>query len=118
MIKSLIFALLIAFSVVACATNTSLYYWGDYPKSSVNYAMKSADKEYTQKHIEELRKVIETSDSQKRRVAPGLYAEYGQLLYENEQRNEARKFFELEKTTYPESEVFINRIVSKLYSEN
>ena len=100
------------------AVQPPLYSWGNYVQSSSDYGMKGHEKEVLEKHLEELNKIITQSNSEDRRVAPGIYAEYAQILFETNKKEEAKKYFLLEKQTYPESSIFIDRVLSKLYGEN
>jgi hypothetical protein len=79
--------------------------------------MQGHEKEILEKHILELEKIIVDSEEKKQRVAPGIYAEYAQLLYETNKLSDAKKYFLLEKQTYPESSIFIDRVLKKLYGE-
>jgi hypothetical protein len=79
--------------------------------------MKGHEKEVLEKHIIELEKIILDSETKQQRVAPGIYAEYAQLLYETNKPSEAKKYFLLEKQTYPESSIFIDRVLKKLYGD-
>ena len=116
--KKLLFMILSSVLLSACAQPPkTLYMWGDYVETSTAYATKGHEKEYAEKHFNEIKKIIDQSDMEKRRVAPGIYAEYGQLLYEDGKQEEAKKYFLLEKDTYPESEVFIENVLAKLYME-
>lgn len=92
-----------------------LYIWGDYVKTSTEYGMNGQKKEVLEKHVQELAKIIEESGEKNQRVAPGIYAEYGQILFETAKKEEAKKYFLLEKSIYPESAQFIDRIIIKLY---
>jgi hypothetical protein len=94
-----------------------LYNWGNYVKSSSDYGMYGEKKEILEKHILELEKIINESEAKDQRVAPGIYAEYAQILFETKKQEKAKKYFALEKNTYPESVQFIDRIMAKLYGE-
>jgi hypothetical protein len=116
--KKLIFMMLSFILLSACAQSPqTIYTWGDYVETSTSYATKGDEKEYVEKHLSEIKKIIDQSEMEKRRVAPGIYAEYAQLLYEEGKQEEAKKYFLLEKETYPESEVFIDNVLAKLYKE-
>ena len=95
-----------------------IYHWGDYSYTATAYAMYGEKKEVLEKHLAELKKIIDESDGKKLRVAPGIYAEYGQILYETNKKTDAKTYLLLEKQVYPESTVFIDRVLLKLYGEN
>jgi len=104
--------------LVGCVqTQPPLYHWGNYVSSSTNYGMQGHQKEVLEKHIAELEIIINESEQKNQRVAPGLYAEYAQLLYETNKKELSKKYFSLEKQTYPESVQFINGVLKKLYGE-
>ena len=119
--KHIMFVLIIGFFIpllIGCVQpQPPLYHWGNYVNSSVNYGMSGHEKEVMEKHILELETIIDESEAKKQRVAPGIYAEYAQLLYETNKKKEAKKYFALEKQTYPESTKFINNTLIKLYGE-
>lgn len=94
-----------------------LYSWGNYVGSSTQYGMQGHEKEVAESHLAELKKIIEESEMNKMRVAPGIYAEYGQVLFESGKKEDAKQYFMLEKSTYPESTVFIDQVMKKLYGD-
>jgi hypothetical protein len=82
--KKLIFVMLSFMLLPACVQSPqTIYTWGDYVETSTSYATKGHEKEYFEKHFSVIKKIIEQSDIEKKRVAPGIYAEYAQLLYED-----------------------------------
>jgi len=118
-VKHVIVSLSAALLLSGCANTPQppLYSWGNYVKSSTRYGMDGHNKEVLEQHSAELKKIIDESEINKQKVAPGIYAEYGQLLYETGKREDAKRYFLLEKTTYPESATFINQVMKKLYGE-
>ena len=112
---SLILTLFFIFTGCGKKVEPPLYTWGNYVESSANYGMYGERKEVLEKHLSELEKIINESEEKNKRVAPGIYAEYGQILYETNKRKKAKKYFYLEKNTYQESSIFIDRILKKLY---
>jgi hypothetical protein len=119
--KHIVFVLIIGFFfslLIGCVQpQPPLYHWGNYINSSANYGMNGHEKEVMEKHILELETIINESEAKNQRVAPGIYAEYAQLLYETNKKEEAKKYFALEKQTYPESTKFINGALTKLYGD-
>lgn len=108
---------LLLFSGCAQQVEPPIYTWNDYVSSSSEYGMKGEQKEVLEKHLSVLEKIINDSDNEKKRVAPGIYAEYAQILFETNKKEKAKKYFLLEEQTYPESRMFINRVIKKLYGE-
>lgn len=109
----------LAIFISGCQQNKQpdLYIWNDYNKTSLLYSNNNHDKEILEKHVAELEKIITDSEAKDKRVAPGIYAEYAQILFETNKKEEAKKYFELEVKTYPESKIFMDRVMSKLYGE-
>jgi len=108
---------MIAMIFTGCGSSVQppLYTWGNYVNSSAKYGMHSEDKDVLEEHLQELEKIINESENKDQRVAPGIYAEYAQLLYETNKKEKAKKYFLLEKQTYPESSIFIDKVMIKLY---
>lgn len=109
----------LAIFISGCQQNKQpdLYTWNNYVKSSSDYGMKGHEKAVLEKHVAELEKIITDSEAKDKRVAPGIYAEYAQILFETNKKEEAKKYFDLEVKTYPESKIFMDRVMSKLYGE-
>lgn len=111
---------LVALSSVGCVKekeNPPVYIWGNYQYTSSAYGMFHESQEIVDKHLQEIENIINNSNEKGQRVAPGIYAEYGQMLYESGRKSDAKRYFVLEKNTYPESAVFIDRVLIKLYGE-
>lgn len=118
-IKYLIVPTMAIFLLSGCVEQPKpLYSWGNYVASTGEYTIKGHEKEVREKHSAELKNMIEESQSKDMRVPPGIYAEYAQVLFESNQPSEAKKYFLLEKNTYPESTIFIDRVIKKLYGDN
>lgn len=116
--KNIIYSIFFILIFAGCNQEVkSLYVWGDYTKSSSEYGMKGHEKEVLEKHLTVLKNIIDESEQKKERVAPGIYAEYAQILYETNKKEDAKRYFILEKQTYPESSRFIDRVLAKLYGE-
>ena len=98
----------------SCSSSTeSLYTWYDYENSAYQYQKKYSDESYVDA-MEEYLKVIEKQKGARKVVPPGLNAEYGYMLYKNGKIQEGLKFFKQEIALYPESEVYISRIIKQL----
>lgn len=113
--KKIIFTFFTLLILTGCQKEELTYTWNDYNDTSIAYGMYGSVNEIREKHKTELEKIIEDSKSKNVRVAPGIYAEYAQVLFDSNKRNEAKQYFVLEKTTYPESTLFIDKVLIKLY---
>ena len=118
-IYSLISMLVAVLVLSGCGKQVAppLYSWGNYVDSSTNYGMNGHEIEVVDQHLAELRKIIDESNAVNQRVAPGIYAEYAQILFETNKKENAKKYFLLEKQTYPESNQFIDLVMAKLYGD-
>lgn len=100
--------LLLVPMLCACASTSTLYEWGDYRRVALLEARGSLS---GPAHAEALRGIItraETTD----RVPPGLYAEYGFALLELGDRSGAAEWFAKERARWPESAVFMDRLIA------
>lgn len=88
-----------------------IFYWGNY--SQTLYKMKkNIDEKSRNEHKDELLKIMKKSKKKKINVPPGVYCEYGYLMYQEDNFDEALKYYELEKETYPESKTFVDRLIA------
>lgn len=99
--------------LTACSTTTSLYSWHNYENAAYQYQKKSTEQTYNQAMAEYL-KIIEKQKGTRQTVPPGLNAEYGYMLYKAGKTEEGLKYFKQEIALYPESEVYISRIIKQL----
>lgn len=84
------------------------YVWKNYDGKLYQY-YKNANKRDAL--IEELQKIIQEGEK-KNAVPPGIYAEYGYLLYESKQYQEAIDLFRREKARWPESTVLMDKMIA------
>ena len=104
---SLVAGVVIACSA-GCATPSQKYNWGDYDASLYAYykvPAKEAELAAT------LDAIIHNADTSHTTVPPGVYAEYGYLLLQQGKGEDAAKYFALESLHWPESKVFMDRMI-------
>ncbi len=92
----------------ACATTTQKYNWEKYDPALYSYyknPTKLADLNQT------LEAIIKSADTNKAQVPPGIYAEYGYLQLQAGNAAVAVSMFEQEKAHWPESRVFMDRMI-------
>ncbi len=109
----LMFSCCIGLLLTACNTTTNLYSWHNYEKSAYQYQKKNTDETF-EKAMKEYLKVIENQNGTRKAVPPGLNAEYGYMLYKAGKKSEGINYFKQEILLYPESEVYISRIIKQL----
>lgn len=94
-------------AMTGCATNPQKYSWGGYEKGLYqNYKNPASQEDLAEK----LAQAIESGE-QKGNVPPGIYAEYGYLLYTSGKKAEAVAYFEKEKAAWPESSILMDKMI-------
>ena len=110
MSRSLAAALAVAaLAASGCAGKVTTYRWGNYDE--VLYAHYKAPQE-RQAYIASLKVIILAAQQEGKTVPPGIYAEYGYALFEEGNAPEAIKYFERERDTWPESRVFMEKLIA------
>lgn len=99
--------------LASCASSEkSLYSWYNYEDLTYRYNKNPTD-EWQKKVIAEYEKLIAKQKGTRKTVQPGLYAEYGYLLCQTGKTEEGVNYLKKEIELYPESELFISRIVNQ-----
>ena len=111
--KKLFIAVALAFSFGSCTTTNSLYSWYDYEGITYQYSKRQTE-ELKDKVLMQYQKLIKGQKATRGVVPPGMYAEYGYLLYKIGKKEEGIEFLKQEMELYPESEKYISRIVKQL----
>ncbi|WP_461210335.1 DUF4810 domain-containing protein [Desulfocurvus sp. DL9XJH121] len=93
-----------------------LYYWGDYSETYYAYA-QSPGEETLAAHLASLDKIIEMSGKKNRAVPPGVYGEYGYYMLKAGKTELAVSMFRKEEALYPESHVFMDRLIASAESD-
>jgi hypothetical protein len=91
----------------ACAPQTK-YAWGNYESSLYQHYKTPGDTTAFAQHLAD---TIRSAESSGKKVPPGVYAEYGQVLLESGDSKQAAVFFEKEKAAWPESTVFMRTMI-------
>jgi|TARA_B110000908_G_C10116555_1_gene385573 hypothetical protein len=114
MTKKTIVILFLSVLITACSSvSPGGYYWGKY-SYTYHALIKEPSTESRANHQETLLNIIAESQEQNLRVPPGIHAELGNLLALNNQTDAAVAEFETEVKLYPESKVFLERLLSGL----
>ena len=103
-----VYPLFFSFLLIGCA-HDGLYDWGDYENSLYQrYIENDADlaEAYSRQSLD---RAISNN-----RVPPGLYADYGFMLYQRGNKNAAIEFFEKEKALFPESSALMSTLINKV----
>jgi hypothetical protein len=91
-----------------CAVNHEKYAWGKYDPSLYAYYK---DPTKVGELTASLAAVVNAAESKGVPVPPGIYAEYGYLQLQQGKSNEAIDLFKREETHWPESKVFMDRMI-------
>ncbi len=114
MIKKFIAVLLFIGIISGCSSvSPGGYYWGQY-SYTYHEMIKNPSSESKAKHQKTLLDIITESDELGLRVPPGVHAELGNLFAMDDRMDEALNEFDKEKKLYPESKVFIERLLTSL----
>ena len=98
--------------LTGCAA-PSLYSWGHY--EAVVYATYAKPGAVPpERQIELLEQDYQKARSENKPVPPGFHAQLGYLYYQIGRLDEARREFETEKARFPESAVFMDRLLARL----
>ncbi len=97
----------------ACATQQGLYQWGSYEDQI--YAMYSTPgKSSPDEQIAKLELDGEKARAASRTPPPGHYAHLGYLYFQAGKLDQAAASFETEKTLFPESRPYMDRLLNRL----
>lgn len=98
----------------ACAPkNDLLLDMQKHSQSLYRYKVDASNENFI-KHKNVLLELIDNAKKRGSRVPPGIYAEYAFHLFEEGLNTEAGEYFILEKTTYPESTVFMDKLLQSI----
>lgn len=111
--KKLGFLLLILCSITSCTVEKPLYSFGKYETVSYNY-LKNSDEKATQDLIDNYKGIIEKQTGSRNVVPPGVYADYAFILLQAGKTSEGKALMLKEVELYPESKIFIDRILKML----
>ena len=96
-----------------CANQpNTLYYWGNYQNTVRDYLV-STDGGDIQKQITALEAGVEKATAKSKALPPGYHAQLGMLYFAQGKPELAGEQLQLEKTHYPESTSYIDRLLAK-----
>lgn len=111
--KKLLLSAFAVLTITSCTTTKTLYSWYNYEDITYQYSKKRTD-ELKVKVMEQYQKLTDKQKGTRGVVPPGLYAEYGYMLYMTGKQEEGLNFLKEEIKLYPESEKYISRIIKQL----
>lgn len=110
--RQLTLLLLLAVGAAGCAQPT-IYSWGHY-EDLIYVSYAKPGKLPPEAQIEKLEADYQKARSENKPVPPGFHAHLGNLYYQIGKTDQARQEFETEKARFPESTVFMDRLIASL----
>jgi len=98
--------------LVGCATQRSLYHWGNYPDA--NYAWLKDEPEDEGEVFNAMVEDMEKAIAKDYALPPGFYAHFGLLHMQQGQLDKAAEYFEMEKVAFPEAGVFMDFLLNSM----
>lgn len=108
----------LALSLLFCIPTSSetLYSWYGYQQKSYRYLKKNDASSY-KNLIQCYESIIKTQNYGRKTVPPGIYADYGWALIKSGNKEKGISMLKKEMELYPESSVFITRILKRFEDE-
>jgi hypothetical protein len=112
--KTLSGLVILSLMLVSGCTTTSHggYYWGNYSNAYYEW-LKAPSPETLAERKESLEDIINTSREKGLRVPPGVQAELGKIYAEQNNPEMASSMLSAEMETYPESAIFLKRLLEQ-----
>jgi hypothetical protein len=105
--------LVAAVALATGCTVPTIYSWGDYENLVyMTYARPARASPETQ--VEKMEADLEKARAADKRVHPGFHAHLGYMYLQLGKVEEARREFQTEKAKFPESAVFMDRLLANL----
>ncbi len=100
-------AIFLFFFLIGCGTN-SRYNWNGYDAKMYHHYKNPSERE---QFVQALKEILDYAEPQGK-VPPGIYAEYGFVLYEEGNNQQAVLYFQKEAEKWPESRVFMTKLIA------
>lgn len=111
--KGLIGMAAVGLLLAGCSGPPTLYSWGHY-EDLIYASYSSPGKVSPEMQIEQLEQDYQKARTANRRMHPGFHAHLGYMYYQIGKLDQARQEFETEKAEFPESAVFMDRLIANL----
>ena len=92
------------------APSNQLYEWQDYSHSLYELEQEPSDESYAN-HKTTLHAIIDNADTKGIKTPPGVCCELGYMYSKEGEADDAIKYYEMEKELFPESQVFVNKLI-------
>lgn len=112
--KLIAILLLLALSALnGCSTPQTMYHWGSY-EEQIYSSYSEPGGLAPEQQLSELENDAKNMQANKSVAPPGFYAQLGYLYFQTGKTDHAMQAFETEKKLYPESSVYMNRLIARL----
>ncbi len=112
--RKILYFIFIATFLSSCSASKQLYSWSNYEKATYSY-LKKEDEKSIEGVIDEYTKIISDQKKGVRGIPPpGIHADYGFFLMKQGNIRDAKLNLKKEISIYPESKIFIDRILKML----
>lgn len=103
--------------ITGCATNKSIYYWGEY-ESLIQASYLEPGTAESSLQIQKLTADIEKASSLGKKTPPGVYAHLGYMYAIEGNVTKSNEAFLEEKALFPESALFIDGMLERAKTFN
>lgn len=111
--KKNVIIVIISIFAISCTQTKPLYNWKGYDDAVYGYT-KNSDEKSTERLVKVYEKLISNSGGTREVPPPGICADYGYLLIKKGETEKGKELLSKEIALYPESKVFIERIIKRL----
>jgi hypothetical protein len=111
--KKILFLAVATAAMLTGCQSPDIYYWGHYEKS-VYIAYVKPDKATPELQARMMEEDMHKAVSANKPLPPGFHAHLGNLYYQMGKSDLALQEFQKEKTQFPESAVFMDRLIANL----
>ena len=111
--KKILFLSLVVAAMVTGCESPDIYYWGQYEKS-IYIAYVKPDKATPELQARIMEEDMHRAISANKPLPPGFHAHLGNLYYQMGKSDLALQEFQKEKAQFPESAVFMDRLIANL----
>lgn len=112
-VKFALLLLLCSVALTGCSTPRTLYHWGSY-EEQIYATYAEPGKFPPEQQLADLEKDIQLMQASNSAPPPGFNAHLGYLYFQTGKADRALQAFETEKKLYPESNVYMNRLIARL----